>query len=224
MTQVEYLYRIVSFSRAIDLFESQELHLVSPSQWDDPFEMLLKHKRSHALFAQCWSKRAVSDAMWRVYSPNRQSVRLRTTRQKLLDLSKRQTRDGFDCWVKDVAYETPTQVRIRLLRLAKQLNIKYSIENAVSALELKREAFDYENEVRFIVHNKVLSDNDVCPRSIKINIWPHDFIESVTFDPRVDNDFYQKSKLYLENEINFKGAIAKSALYRPITLPIVAGD
>ena len=223
MSQDEYLYRIVSYSRVLDLFNSQELHLVRPSEWDDPFEMLLQHKRTHALFAQCWCRRSVSDAMWRVYSPDRQSVRLRTTREKLLTLQEDVIRLGFDCWVKDVEYKTPTQVRVALLYLAQNLRERYWVEDAVKALFIKRDSFDYENEVRFLVHQKQGSAMESCSRSLRIRVQPHSLIESIMFDPRVDQSFYHLSKLQLENEIRFRGSIGKSALYRPVK-PIIVGD
>lgn len=58
-----HLYRILGFKHLVDLLEFEDLHFVAPSQWEDPYEKVLVHKRSHAMFAQCWSKKAASDAM-----------------------------------------------------------------------------------------------------------------------------------------------------------------
>lgn len=43
----------------------------------------IRHTKSSALFAQCWSKVAESDAMWRIYSQNGLGVRVGTTNKKL---------------------------------------------------------------------------------------------------------------------------------------------
>ena len=36
------------------------------------------------LYGQCWTKTRESDAMWRIYSPNKNGVRIMTTPRKLL--------------------------------------------------------------------------------------------------------------------------------------------
>jgi hypothetical protein len=45
-TSSTYLYRILDFRHVVDLLESKELHFVSPSQWEDPYEKVLVHRRS----------------------------------------------------------------------------------------------------------------------------------------------------------------------------------
>jgi hypothetical protein len=77
------LYRIVSFDRAAEIITGRKLSFTLPSTWPDPFEMVLKHNFSRAVFAQCWCRKAVSDAMWRIYSPHGLGVRIATTRLRL---------------------------------------------------------------------------------------------------------------------------------------------
>ncbi|MBI5721275.1 MAG: DUF2971 domain-containing protein [Burkholderiales bacterium] len=214
MEQAEYLYRIVSYSRALDLFSSRELHLASPRQWCDPFETLLRHRRSHGLFAQCWCKKSVSDAMWRIYSQDQRSVRLRTTRAKLAAAVSSSSTADFGLWVRDVDYKSPTKVRVTLLRLHQRLSANYSVEEAVEALFLKRDAFDHEKEVRLVVHDASVSDSSPPRSSLRLRIEPHQLIDSIMFDPRVEGGFYQSSKKHLEGAVGFQGTIGKSALYR----------
>ena len=77
------LFRIMAFRHAIELFETGHLHLSLPSGWDDPYERLVEHGRQESVFAQCWSMRETSDAMWRIYSPDRMGISIRTTRSRL---------------------------------------------------------------------------------------------------------------------------------------------
>jgi len=77
------LYRIVSFDRAAEIITGKKLYFASPSSWDDPFERALKNSAAKAIFAQCWCRKAVSDAMWRIYSPHCLGVRIATTRRRL---------------------------------------------------------------------------------------------------------------------------------------------
>ena len=78
-----YLYRIIRFERFVPMLRDNEWHFAHPSVWEDPFEVRVTNALSNAVFAQCWCRDGVSDAMWRIYSPDRLSVRIRTTEQKL---------------------------------------------------------------------------------------------------------------------------------------------
>lgn len=82
------IYRIVSASRFIQILTSKQLTLVNPQKWDDPFENSLAVARvyvSHeavrflertGVYGQCWTWHEDTDAMWRIYSPNKDGVRL----------------------------------------------------------------------------------------------------------------------------------------------------
>src|ERR1700730_8691021 len=78
-----YLYRIIPFTYAVEMFERRELSMACPSSWEDPYEALSEFSDPLAFFAQCWCKDSVSDAMWRIYSPDRQSVRIKVSRLNL---------------------------------------------------------------------------------------------------------------------------------------------
>ncbi len=212
--QSEYLYRITSFRHVVDLFHSQQLHFSRPSSWGDPFEVLLRHKRSNALFAQCWCKKSVSDAMWKVYSPDHASLRIRTTRSKLAELSASHSNSGMAFWIRDMDYKRPTQVRVELLKLAQRLQDSYTVAQAASALFLKRDAFEHEHEVRIVVHNERLPDTASPQQSLRLGFRAHEFVESIMFDPQVDPAFYQACSHYLRTVVGFKGSVGRSALYR----------
>ena len=94
----QYVYRIVSLKRLLELFEKNENVLVKPCLWDDPFENFIMNSKirlpsgeisnlmSRELFyGQCWSKSKASDAMWRIYSPENTGIRIRTTVRKLFN-------------------------------------------------------------------------------------------------------------------------------------------
>ena len=209
-----YLYRILTFDRIVDLFETCSLHFSSPTTWLDPFEKTFQHRRSHAIFAQCWSKTAVSDAMWRIYSPQATSVRIRTTRTKLASALRTASFSGQVRWfLDDVEYLSTSKLTSRLLRLRQLIQPSFDLQAAMRGLFLKREAFDYESEVRALIH---CEDDDLVPnrRHVRVAVDPHVLIESIMFDPRADDALVKVCKFYLTNSIHFKGDIGKSALYR----------
>ena len=216
-----HLYRILSFNHVVDLLESKELHFVSPSQWEDPYERILVHRRSHAIFAQCWTKKAASDAMWRIYSANRTAVRIRTNRVKLQrELSRHKNRSEIDFLIGDVVYLSLSEVNKRINAVAADLKQKYLPRRAADTLLAKRQAFEHEAEVRVIIHDRKLTTRTKPKPFYRIPVDTNTLIDSIFFDPRSDEAFVKMATHYLENSLQFKGKIAKSALYR-VRDPIV---
>jgi Protein of unknown function (DUF2971) len=220
-TESRYLYRIMPFEHVVDLFESRELFFASPSSWDDPYERILQHKRASHIFAQCWGTRAVSDAMWRIYSPNRTSVRIRTTRPRLMQAGSRiQAADHCTFVLRDVTYDSAPNIRRALDEIAAQLRSKFNADKALDAMFLKRDAFDYESEVRAVVYLKKPTVS--APQgSLRTRIDPHRLIDSILFDPRAEPTFVKMAKHYLQSALHFNGDIGVSKLYsaNPIHIP-----
>jgi hypothetical protein len=220
-TSSTYLYRILGFRHVVDLLESKELHFVSPSQWEDPYERILVHKRSHAIFAQCWSKKAASDAMWRIYSADRTAVRIRTTRAKLQrELLRHKESSEVDFLIGDVEYLPSMEVNSRIAAVATDLKQRYQSRRAADALLAKREAFDHEAEVRVIIHDRRLKERTKPKLLYRLPVFTEGLVDSIFFDPRADDAFVKMATYYLENSLRFKGTISKSALYR-VREPII---
>lgn len=214
-TPTTHLYRILSFKHVVDLLESKELHFVLPSLWEDPYEKAIEHKLSDALFAQCWCTKATSDAMWRIYSPDRTSVRIKATRKNLENtLSECSQQKSIEYLIKDVEYLSPDDVDTRISGVAKDLKQNLEFKRAADALVIKRDAFDHESEVRIIIYNKKLNNSAKQETSFRLSINPDILIESIHFDPRVDDAFFKMCEYYLKNSLQFKGKIKKSPLYR----------
>ncbi len=166
----DLIYRFLSFSKFIDLVINENIVLVRPSLWDDPYEQkyfmsYLKQKMSkdksvieninnygidygsiaeyiisNKTFISCWTHLPESDAFWRIYSDNNQSVRIAVKKETLLDLN--------DCELCDVEYRD-----------------FYNEDNLLdkpfySLMSMKRKAFSHENEVRLISHYKFENDDD----------------------------------------------------------------
>ena len=206
----DYLYRITKFTNVIDLFETGELHFASPSTWEDPYEKILKHKRSDLFFAQCWSKKAQSDAMWRIYSTERTGIRIRTSREKLATaLKKLKEAKTLGYLISDVKYVTSGELDQNLAAIATEIRTSYKARRAADALLFKRAAFDHEAEVRVILN----SFKDGLP-FLRVPVDPHDLIENIYFDPRADPTFEKVCTHYLKTKIKYKGPVVRSSLYR----------
>ena len=90
------IYRIFSFKRLEEIFKEKKLTLAKPKKWDDPFENFILNSTGTLpdgrefqigfrdnYYGQCWSLTVESDAMWRIYSPEKDGVKVKTTIRKL---------------------------------------------------------------------------------------------------------------------------------------------
>lgn len=214
------IYRIFSIDRLLELFENKENVLVKPELWDDPFENLMlkipiKGYKSTLMkrgYGQCWSLNAESDAMWRIYSPEKNGVKIKTTINNLFrSLYSAQTQyASFSCYIGKVKYYPKKDInQIISDRISGRRLFNGNIGQARSLL-FKRRAFRHEREIRLIFldpHNK--SDSNIYPYSCD----PFFLIDRITFDPRMDQKLYKKYKNKLIS-IGFKGSILQSGLYR----------
>lgn len=98
-----------SLKRFNELYYNKENVLVNPRKWDDPFEnfmienakYLFKGGRIHTTrdsdccFGQCWTLTKESDAIWRIYAPNKDGVKVKSTIRILLRSLEKQLRTHF---------------------------------------------------------------------------------------------------------------------------------
>jgi hypothetical protein len=92
------VYRVFQIDRLISLFSDNVNTLVKPILWDDPFENFILQQDAttqsgnivevsahrETFYGQCWTLNAnETDALWRIYSPNKIGVRVKTTLAKL---------------------------------------------------------------------------------------------------------------------------------------------
>ena len=216
------LYRIISFDRAVQLLRTNELYFAHPSSWDDPYEKGLVHQDSQRLFAQCWCRKAVSDAMWRIYSSNNLGVRIGTTHAQLeAALSQAKASQGISFKIQKVKYLYQEELDFELQRIEKTLRSKHSVNMAMSQLFLKRRAFSHESETRAVVYTS--SGDDGVQKAIVVKVSAHSLINSIWIDPRAPQEYVDAFTAYLKKELKFKGVVKKSSLYAART-PLEASE
>jgi hypothetical protein len=190
------------------------MHFAHPSSWDDPYERVVLHERSTAIFAQCWSHKAISDAMWRIYSPHAHGVRLGTTRhlleQALSEAEKENDKLRFK--IKKVEYLYQKALDSKLDEVCASLKESYTFSNAIQPLFLKRQAFEHEKETRVVVYNPAFLKSPGA-KGITIKIDPFKLIRSIWIDPRAPDSIVEAYKYYLKDKLGFPGNVQKSQLY-----------
>lgn len=160
----EYLYRYIGFDSFVDMIQTQSLTFVLPHLWEDTYEMkafypyvrkkdnfylrCMLYAIQYKIYAQCWTKLAESDAMWRIYNYSNKALRIKTEIKNIKNLS------NVD--IQDVIYCDNVEA------IANQIDDN----NFNQIIALKRAAFSHEEEVRLIWRYK-FRDNDDAERHIR---------------------------------------------------------
>lgn len=207
------LYRVMDFKRVVQIFEQKALFFAHPSVWDDPYEQRIVHHQNDALFSQCWCRKGVSDAMWRIYSPGGLGVRVSTTVGKLKEVLRRATKEeGFRYRLAEVKYDSQVNINSEARRIKASLEDKFDIKRATDMLYLKREAFSHEEEWR-----ATLYFNDIKKvqgkKGVTVKIDPHIIINNILLDPRAPKELTDAFEFYFRERFKFLGSIKKSVLY-----------
>ena len=227
------IYRIMPIDRFIQVITEEKFPLFRPRIWDDPFENLLLNSKfsifnssvcvkeiRDSFYGVCWSLTKENDAMWRIYSPDKRGVKIKTKISKVFDaiFYDLEDKEKISFSVGDVVYLADKEI-VAIFSSFNENNITLADNNSSfpSSLLFKRPEFKHENEIRFLIEKKGLSE-DIC----KLNFNWFDCIEEIVFDPRIDKDVYESYKTLLINHYKFKERIIKkSELYtKPIELNI----
>ena len=248
------IYRIIDFDRLIEMI-SDGNWLTKPSCWDDPFENLLSlavlhgeitFRESHALnfneysYAQCWSFSEENDLLWKVYSPNKDGVRLKSTPKKLLQslkVSRILERIRSEPEVEEIeildndgsiseVVERPEDINIfigkvnywsiaKIREYLAPININSSLEEIVKSIFIKREPFRNEEEVRLGVYYDDLTPVEMLffhNDRFYYDIDINQLVDEIVFDPRISKTKFNGLK-NIVIEMGFKNPILRSSIY-----------
>jgi len=215
------------FNRILDILRNKRLYISQTLQWQDSYENFLA-KADFKLgnlpisyrgflpcfYGQCWSLLKETDALWRIYSPEKTGVRIKTTIYKLLEASLNE----------ELSNEFATKIRVigQVKYLSNsQMNKWVKSQGLITegvlreSLFIKRKEFSHENEVRLIVNKTIDRENelaDIQRKFIQLPIDPNDFIDEITFDPRLSSSEFQ-TYLSVLKLLGFKNKVDKSKLY-----------
>jgi hypothetical protein len=186
------LYRFISFDGLLDHLVNKKFTFLKYKLFDDPWEGFY-HKGFHKInehdsysamgknrpFIMCFTKRQISEAMWRIYSRDGRGVQIVTTAGRLKNLVARCS-SKFDCYLKEIIYVDDIEKDDFFVKNFPNATMQ---EKTVECLFRKRKAFDHEEEVRLVLYSKKdRPDSDLY----SLDCDPNDIIEKVILDPRVD--------------------------------------
>lgn len=217
-----YVYRIFPLQRLYQLFSTGCNALLRPRKWDDPFENLLlqstllrpKHnataKRLACFYGQCWTLHQASDALWRIYSPDQTSVRIRTTLGGLLRgivNSPDGARNGHA--VLGAVRYLPRKPMIEFATAPRLRQARPGITTLAETLLIKRPAFSHEREVRLLYYDPTAPAEDL----FKYHLDPHELISQIMVDPRLTPVNAKTTMEDIRHTTGFRGEVKRSLLY-----------
>ena len=163
------------------------------------------------IFGQCWTLKPDSDAMWRIYSPNKDAIRIRTTVGKLFDTLYVSNNNMADTYIGRVLYQDQSQIDANIQQISPvsgQDFLRYMVRGAF----IKRIEFNHEEEVRIV---RILDSHDtlLAGNFLSFTIG-QDFIEELCIDPRADVSTEQNYRVQLIAAGAPAAIITKSQLYQ----------
>ena len=230
------IYRVISISRLLEMFAIKKNTLLKPKLWDDPFENFIckstfqdengkthKYPFRNRAYGQCWTLKNESDAMWRIYAPNKDGVKIETSIRSLFDSLWDDNRyhkslpsplkyPQSSCFIGKVEYHKQEALKDligdpnKMFELMKGNNRQS--EGHAKTLLLKREEFDHEYEVRLIYFNHREDGDDIHQYPCD----PYELISRITFDPRMETRLFDVYKMFFKNS-GYKGEVEQSTLY-----------
>lgn len=225
------IYRIFKKEYLIKGLMSKKMCLVNPSCWDDPFENFLLSRTAifenenvslknfqSRFYGQCWSFCKESDAMWRIYSHDKDGIKVKTTPRKLFQVL-------LDCehefaalryFIGRVVYLDQADL-VKYYsdpNVFKTLLFNSTGQGIVWSLLAKRTEFAHEKEVRLIFH----SEAELSQDKVLFDFSPNTLFEEMVLDPRIND---QTTVGLWKQEIQshgYRNSIEKSELYSlPVT-------
>lgn len=210
----------------IGLFSERRNVLSQVHNWKDKFENFqmslggilegeqFEYGFKNDFVGQCWTRHALSEAMWGIYAndASKRYLRIRSTPRKLLTaLAKSHPVMPQDtCFLGKVSYKTEKQIK-EFLGDGGHLSI--SCSELAQSLLIKRRAFRHENEVRLLYFGNATDCDD--NGLYRYEVDPHDMVTQIMADPNRDLAIWKKDRIRIAKETSFVGEIKRSKMYDP---------
>ena len=183
----QYMYKYMDIETAIKCLKGHNIMFVEPTLWPDKYESRFytanyskivtePNNITPKLYACCFTFSRASEAAWKTYSYEKTGLASRCVQFRI---NKRLFRESLNKFARENAckiYEGPidyslTDFQINSLHLPSSgllydnvFNMGFELNNYLSLLLIKRQAFNYENEYRyFIVPNNGEANKQIFP-------------------------------------------------------------
>ena len=192
------IYKYMPLRYTLAMIQHRQLVLNRVNTWEDVYEnYILKQdyemqggghvdviNQADGIYGQCWTVKRDSDAMWRIYSQDKKTIRIKTTVGKLFDTLYVTNKNMADTYIGRVLYQDQAQIDADVQSLS-PMSPNDFLHCMVKGAFVKRIEFSHEEEVRIV---RIMDSHDsfLAADLLYFNI-EEDFIEELCIDPRVDN-------------------------------------
>ncbi len=164
-------------------------------------------------YGQCWTLKKESDAIWRIYAPDKDGIKVKTTIRKLLTAlcDKGGVLKDISCFIGKVEYYKKNELK-QFLEDSKTISsmlIDTSGVGQASSLLFKRLAFSHEKEIRLIYYSPKKLHTD----KYFLDVDPLNLFDEITVDPRTNYDDFKMWKGQLRS-LGYRKKIILSLLYK----------
>lgn len=211
------------------LLKEKRLILNKVTTWEDPYENFFlkeqfvqegyKYGSYHVsvenlakgLYGMSWSMQDETDSLWRIYSPDKLSVRITTSVEVLVETVMSED-NKWGTWFDKVKYKTESEIDNWLDHCLSVSDSDQFVEKLGESFFIKRKAFQAEKEFRLVVNYY----DKKCPQAtfVCFRIDPTTFISSYITDPRLTKNEHEAVKAALVNAGAPKKLISMSKLYQ----------
>ena len=229
-TKEEYVYRILPLQYFLQMIKKRKLYFPKVNKWEDPYELFLfkqeyydangnkinVYSESNLIYGQCLSDKRDSDALWRIYSPDKMSVRIKTTK-RLINQWRKENNGKNNVFIQTDLVNYQTQKDIDSYIKGLTTRDVFNFQELVNSLFIKRTNFDHEKEFRIIVWKSDVSLENKCvlpEENIEIPFEPENFIQEVYLDPRLPKEEADMLKHALSLFLGNKCSVSQSPLYK----------
>ena len=219
------IYKFMPLQYTLAMVQNNQLTINRISSWPDVYENYMLQQnyylndgtpidvinQADGIYGQCWTYLKESDAMWRIYSPQIDTIRIKTTVEKLYDALYQNDHNMADTYIGLVRYESQNDIDSYVQGLS-PLDPGDFLKEVINGAFVKRLEFDHEKEVRIVR----MLDSQQTRQSGALLQFPvlPDFIEEFCIDPRADANLVAN----LTNQLTTLGVpankICQSQLYQ----------
>ena len=233
------IYRYIHFESLYQIFLENQFVIRRVLEWDDTYENWLVKASFHSkstqvnykefedsFYGQCWTISKETDALWRIYSPDKNSVKIKSTIGDLLRadfiLDSAGEFTTISKYIGKVKYLSHTKISDWVDIKRRETGLINS-QILTESQFIKRKEFAHEKEIRLIatiIGDSTSSEED--QRQLFLKIEPNNFIKEITFDPRIcKTSFICRSQLL--NKLGYQNSTKRSSLYdfKPLSIDIV---
>ena len=238
-TDQPVVWKYMSMEHARSMIENNQLHLVKPSTWHDPYEKLFTSctynttdgekcyqklfKDPSEPYCTCFTSGFQNDAQWKMYNGKKKDTTDKTTDSvtvlvgfNVFDLFNALSNCMQPCYIGGVNYISGPWSELRKISdIDKQRICNHDKKTILGLLLRKRINYEYEKEIR-LIHLQPMPQDGNATKEDHFKLYVPDLSKAIK-EIKVDSKASEEDFESIKQELSTKGIIARrSGLNREV--------